>query len=81
MEFVCPDDDGDWYYYPEEQKYRRIKKGEIRATASGKYLPDPYLLLEKRRKLYPQAKIENIIPTVATHKLWEHWNAINKIAS
>ena len=77
MDYVCEDTDGDWFFYPDEQIYRRLKgeQKEIWATIKGEYLPDPNLLLSKRRKLYPHAAIDVISPTQATYKLWSDWNA------
>ena len=77
MELVCKDDDGDWYYYPEELGYRRLKGEEIRGNVKGEYLPNPAFLLSKRRSLLPDAPLESINPTQATYALWEHWNKVN----
>lgn len=81
MEFVCRDDDGDWYYDPNTKSYTRIKGSETRSKISGKYLPDPSRLMTKRKQLYPEAKETNISPTEATYNLWEHWNAIQQISN
>lgn len=74
-EFVCKDDDGDWYFFAEERKYKRIKGAEVRSSVTGKHLPDPDFILRQRKKAYPQALEQDIRPTEATYKLWEHWNA------
>lgn len=71
MQFVCPDDDGDWYYLPDAKAYKRMKDGLVRGAISGRHIPDPHALLKARRNIHPQARP----PTEATYKLWEHWNA------
>jgi len=76
-EFVCHDDDGDWYYFPESLQYKRFLGDVIRSMIPGYYLPDPDILLAKRRLLYPDAAIEKISPTAATRALWKHWNELN----
>ena len=69
LEFVCKDDDGDWYFDAKNAQYKRIKRGELRAKIKGKSLPDPYLLDEARKKINPKAPS----PSKATFALWEHW--------
>lgn len=81
MELVCKDDDGDWYYIPETESYQRINDGEVRGKITGKHLPNPHFLLKKRKRLYPQAKEQDIEPNEATYKLWEHWNAVKDTAA
>lgn len=81
MEFVCEDTDGSWYYLPDKQAYHRIHHGIVRGAITGKHLPDPSFLLVQRKKLYPQAREQDIAPTEATYKLWEHWNAQQEIAN
>lgn len=76
MEFVCNDTEGDWYFFLEEKKYKRILNGNVGAKISGKYLADPKYLLERRLTLYPNARIEDIKPSDATVKLWEHWKNV-----
>ncbi len=70
-EFVCNDEDGDWYYFAKDLMYRRLNGDEVRGHITGKNIPDPFLLDRARKRIHPAARP----PTQATYKLWEHWNA------
>lgn len=74
MEFVCKDDDGDWYFFPETGRYERHNNGALRARIKGESIPNPHRIFKMRRAKDPSARD----CTEATYNLWEHWNAIVK---
>lgn len=79
MQKICSDYDfsggwdGDWFYFPEEKLYRRLKNGTMRGRVSGEQIPDYDMMAAKRSEMGLRP------PTKAVKALWEHWNATKQI--
>lgn len=72
--YICSDNDStEWFYYPDEKIYRRFRGELLRGKIMGDQLPDPHMLLNKRREVYPEAELRQIMPSPATFKLWDDW--------
>lgn len=80
MEFVCNDINKDsvWKFDSDKEKYVRFSKGkDILSYLSLRFLSDPFLLWERRKKLYPQADPNDLRPQDATFALFAHKEKYN----
>ena len=84
-EHVCHDVNGDteWSYDTADQNYYRLAQDgtTLRQRIHGKYLPDPWLLWQKRSQVMGVAPNSDdglrVKPQDATFALWEHWSKVN----
>lgn len=75
---ICKDNgDSVWKYSPGDNVYYRIyEKTKEVGLISGKYIPDPEILLAKKLRIHAvrgeRVNIEALKSTPAVYALWEH---------
>jgi hypothetical protein len=81
MEFVCKDaGPSEWKYDPEGKRYYRVYENTKEYKAiSGKYLPDPEIVLAERAKKFMRKgmNIHSLECAPATKALFNHWTEVS----
>lgn len=75
MEYIAREPDGlQWFYDDKAKKYVRFNGEEFSMWVSGKYLPDPFILWQKRQDL--GGLPGDTRPQDVTFALFDHWQKV-----